>query len=155
MKQRSIVFTAVLLLATASCGKKATAPAAPDCAGAVDNILTVSRDDITQSSIDSVKLKDVLLARCKEDSWSADVTKCVIAAKMTQGLTNCQEKVMTADQKDKLAKASQDVAAASDPGSGSADPGSAGSGSADAGSGSAGSGSAGSGSDATGSRATN
>ncbi|MEJ7603328.1 MAG: hypothetical protein WKG01_35905 [Kofleriaceae bacterium] len=147
MKHRSIVLTAVLLIVAAGCGKKATPPAAPDCAGAVDNILQVSHDDITKNSIDSVKLKNVLLARCKEDSWSADVTKCVIAAKMTQGLTNCQEKVMTADQKDKLAQAIQDVAAASDPGSGSANPGS-GSGSADpgsAGSADSGSGSAGSG----------
>ena len=138
MKQRSIVFTAVLLFA-ASCGnKEKPAPAAPDCAGAVDNILKVSHDDIQKNSIDSAKLEDVLLQRCKADSWSADVTKCVIAAKMTQGLTNCQDQVMTADQKTKLANAIQEVAGGSDPGS--ADPGSdgsAGSGSADAGSGSA------------------
>lgn len=132
MKQRSIVVTAVLLFG-ASCGnKEKPAPAAPDCAGAVDNILLVSQDDIKGASIDSAKLKDVLLQRCKADSWSADVTKCVIAAKMTQGLTNCQDQVMTADQKTKLANAIQEVAGASDPGSGSADPGSgsAGSGSA-------------------------
>src|SRR5687768_8137121 len=115
MKQRSIVFTAVLLFA--ACGnKEKPAPAAPDCAGAVDNILKVSQDDIKGASIDSAKLKDVLLQRCKTDSWSADVTKCVIAAKMTQGLTNCQDQVMTADQKDKLANAIQEVAGGSDPG---------------------------------------
>jgi len=136
MKQRSIVFTAVLLFA-ASCGnKEKPAPAAPDCADAVDNILKVSQEDIKGASIDSAKLKDVLLQRCKTDSWSADVTKCVIAAKMTQGLTNCQDKVMTADQKDKLANAIAEVAGGSDPGSGSADLGSAGSGSAAPGSGS-------------------
>jgi len=135
MKQRSIVFTAVLLFA--ACGnKEKPAPAAPDCAGAVDNILKVSQEDIKGASIDSAKLKDVLLQRCKTDTWSADVTKCVIAAKMTQGLTNCQDQVMTADQKDKLAKAILEVAGGSDPGSGSDDPGSAGSGSAAPGSGS-------------------
>jgi len=142
MKQRSIVFTAVLLLATASCGKQAPTPPAPDCAGAVDNILKVSQEDIQKASIDSAKLKDVLLGRCKEDKWSGDVTKCVIAAKMTQGLTNCQDQVMTPEQKDKLAKAIQDVAGA-DPGSGSDTGSGAGSGSA-AESGSAGSGSSGS-----------
>lgn len=140
MKQRSIVFTAVLLFA-ASCGnKEKPAPAAPDCAGAVDNILKVSHEDIQASSIDSTKLKDVLLQRCQQDTWSADVTKCVIAAKMTQGLTNCQDKVMTADQKTKLANAIQEVAGGSDPGSddpGSVSDGSAGSGSAETGSGSA------------------
>lgn len=137
MKQRSIALTAVLLFA--SCGnKEKPAPAAPDCAGAVDNILKVSAEDIQKNSIDSAKLKAVLLDRCKADSWSADVTKCVIAAKMTQGLTNCQDQVMTADQKDKLAKAIQEVAGGSDPGSADPGSGSAGSGSAAApGSGSA------------------
>ena len=137
MKQRLIALTAVLLFA--SCGnKEKPAPAAPDCAGAVDNILKVSADDIQKNSIDSAKLKTVLLDRCKADSWSADVTKCVIAAKMTQGLTNCQDQVMTADQKDKLAKAIQEVAGGSDPGSADPGSGSAGSGSAaPAGSGSA------------------
>lgn len=136
MKQRSIALTAVLLFA--SCGnKEKPAPAAPDCAGAVDNILKVSAEDIQKNSIDSAKLKAVLLDRCKADSWSADVTKCVIAAKMTQGLTNCQDQVMTADQKDKLAKAIQEVAGGSDPGSADPGSGSAGSGSAAPGSGSA------------------
>lgn len=138
MKQRTIALTAVLLFA--SCGnKEKPAPAAPDCAGAVDNILKVSAEDIQKNSIDSAKLKEVLLARCKTDSWSADVTKCVIAAKMTQGLTNCQDQVMTADQKDKLAKAIQEVAGGSDPGSADPGSGSAGSGSAAPAPGSAGS----------------
>lgn len=137
MKQRSIALTAVLLFA--SCGNKEKPAAAPDCAGAVDNILKVSADDIQKNSIDSAKLKAVLLDRCKTDSWSADVTKCVIAAKMTQGLTNCQDQVMTADQKDKLAKAIQEVAGGSDPGSADPGSGSAGSGSAAPASGSAGS----------------
>ena len=136
MKQRLIALTAVLLFT--SCGnKEKPAPAAPDCAGADDNILKVSAEDIQKNSIDSAKLMAVLLDRCKTDSWSADVTKCVIAAKMTQGLTNCQDQVMTADQKDKLAKAIQEVAGGSDPGSADPGSGSAGSGSAAAGSGSA------------------
>jgi hypothetical protein len=146
-----------LVLLVAACGKKEEPPPAPSCETAVDNAIKLSREQIKDDKI-AAKAQQVSLTRCREDKWSDDTRRCVVAAKAGADLGKCGSDADRKKLEEALAAAMMgDSGSGSDVGSGSGSAmgsGSAGSGSAgsgSAGSGSAGSGSAGSGSAARGS----
>ncbi len=132
------VLAAALFLA--GCGKKAETPAGPDCATAVQNALTISKADIkaalpTMDDKGMEKVRVASIARCQEDKWSPEALTCMVAAKTSDDVGQCEKK-KTQSQRDNLLKAIQEAApAAPDPGPGSDGTAPAGSGMAPTGSG--------------------
>lgn len=87
----------VLLLAVslvlAGCGGKKGA----DCEKAVNNLMDVTKPDLLKTMrVDDAtmaKMKDVGVARCKEDKWSNDAVKCLAQASSNTDVQTCQSKM--------------------------------------------------------------
>ncbi|MBA3393732.1 MAG: hypothetical protein H0T89_13880 [Deltaproteobacteria bacterium] len=94
MRNLTSALVVVLLLAAASgCKKK---PGGGDCAASLDNAMTVSLPEMKKNNVpdDAIpKMKQVSLARCTEDKWSADVLKCLAESKTSADVTGCQDKL--------------------------------------------------------------
>lgn len=94
MRKLSSALVVVLSLAAAAgCKKK---PAAGDCAASIDNAMTVSLPEMKKNNVpdDAIpKMKQVSLARCTEDKWSAAVLKCLAESKTSADVTGCQGKL--------------------------------------------------------------
>ncbi len=75
-----------------------------DCAGAVNNTMAVSQDDLkkTPALIPLVpKISEIMIKHCKEDAWSADTVKCMAEGKTAEAQEKC-EQMLTPDQNKKV-----------------------------------------------------
>ena len=99
---RNLLLVAVLLLA-AACGKK---PPKGDCAKAIDNAMSLSKEDYKRSGVaeeTQPKIRAASLARCNEDKWPNVVLVCLEQAKTTDDVIKCQ-KQMSKEQQENMAK---------------------------------------------------
>ena len=105
---------AVLALSAACGGKKEPTG---DCGKAIDNAITLSKDEYAKSGVSDAtqpKIRAASLQLCKDDKWSNAVVVCLEQAKSTDDVITCQ-KQMTKDQQDNMAKAITAVIAADRP----------------------------------------
>lgn len=107
----SIMFVAVLSLASIGCKKKATD--GNDCAKAINNSMALSKAEMEKApGMDTSmlqKLADLGAKRCTEDKWSADAVKCMVDAKTMTEAQGCYGK-LTPEQQEKMNKAAMEMA---------------------------------------------
>lgn len=84
---------AISLLLVGCGGKKGA-----DCEKAVNNLIDVTKPDLLKSmpGVDDAtvaKMKNMGVARCKEDKWSDDAVKCLAQASASGDVQTCQSKM--------------------------------------------------------------
>ncbi|HEY1550804.1 MAG TPA: hypothetical protein VGG28_23405 [Kofleriaceae bacterium] len=108
---KTISLALVLSLAAFGCNKGGGA----DCSKALDHSMDLSRAAMEKSGIDAKvldKMKDVGLQHCKDDKWSAEVTKCMTDAKTEKDSGACYAK-LSPEQQEKMNKAAMELMTAS------------------------------------------
>lgn len=108
---RNLLLVAVVV--AAACGKN---PPKGDCAKAIDNAMSLSKEDYKRSGVaeeTQPKIRAASLARCNEDKWPNAVLVCLEKAKTTDDVISCQ-KQMSKDQQENMAKAITGVISAAE-----------------------------------------
>jgi hypothetical protein len=107
MKRISLVFMAALSIAVFGCKKKGD-----DCDVAIQRSMELSKADMQKMpGVDDKmldKMKDVGLARCREDKWSAEALKCMTDAKTEKDSQACYGK-LSGEQQAKMNNAAMEL----------------------------------------------
>jgi len=78
----------------------------PDCAGAMQHMIMMSRDDLRRSNATDTqisKLEDKLAAQCTDENWAEEAVQCFADATATRDTMRCTDK-LTSSQRDGLYK---------------------------------------------------
>jgi hypothetical protein len=98
MKTITIAFAAALSIAALGCKKSGA-----DCDKAIDHSMEMSKADMQKmpGMDDKImhKLKDIGVQHCKDDKWSAEITKCMVDAKTETDGQACYSKLSPEQQK--------------------------------------------------------
>jgi hypothetical protein len=79
----------------------------PDCAGAVQHLIMLSRDELRRTNVTDTtisKLEDKLVAQCTDENWSEESVQCMADATTDRDSLRCMDK-LSSSQRDKMTRA--------------------------------------------------